>query len=138
MIKGFRDFLLRGNVVALSVAVVIGAAFSNIVGKFTSGLIEPILAALGGGNAANGLGFSLRHGSPEIEKTTFVNLGSVINAGITFVITAAVVYFVFILPMNAVTERIKRGAQPEPEALAPEVELLQEIRDLLRARSADL
>jgi large conductance mechanosensitive channel len=135
MIKGFRDFLLRGNVVALAVAFVIGAAFANIVSQFTAGLIKPIIAALGGSSAVNGLGFSLRHGSAEIEKNTFIDFGLVINAAITFVITAAVVYFAFVLPMNAVTERIKRGKEPEPEAISPEVELLKEIRDLLATRA---
>jgi large conductance mechanosensitive channel len=134
MIKGFRDFLMRGNVVALAVAVVIGAAFSNIVGSFTKGLVQPIISALGGNGAANGLGFSLRHGSTEIEKSTFMDFGSVINATITFIITAAVVYFVFVLPMNAAMERIKRGQEPAPEIPAPEVALLEEIRDLLKDR----
>jgi large conductance mechanosensitive channel len=137
MIKGFRDFLLRGNVVALAVAVVVGTAFTGIVTKFTEGLILPVIAALGGTKAPNGLGFSLRHGSDEIEKTTFLDFGIVLNAAVTFLITVAVVYFVFVLPMNIVTERIKRGQQPVPEDPTPEVALLKEIRDLLRDRPTD-
>lgn len=138
MIKGFRDFLMRGNVVALAVAVVIGAAFSDIVGAFTNGLIKPIIAALGGSNAASGLGFPLRGGPTEVElrKSTFMDFGSVINAGITFVITAAVVYFVFVVPMNRFTERIKRGQEPVPEEPTPEVALLKEIRDLLKEQQS--
>lgn len=135
MIKGFRDFLLRGNVVGLAVAVVIGAAFSNIVTQFTNGLIKPIISALGGGDAVNGLGYSLRHGSAEIEKSTFLDLGGVTNAAVAFVITAAVVYFVFVVPMNTLTERIKRGKEPEAETIAPEIALLTEIRDLLADRT---
>jgi large conductance mechanosensitive channel len=138
MIKGFRDFLMRGNVVALAVAVVIGAAFNSIVTAFTKGLVQPIISALGGSNAANGLGFSLRHGSDAIEKSTFMDFGGVINAAITFLITAAVVYFVFVVPMNSVMERIKRGQEPPPETTSPEVELLKEIRDLLQTRNSQL
>lgn len=138
MIKGFRDFLMRGNVVALAVAVVIGAAFSDIVAAFTKGLVQPIISALGGKGAVNGLGFSLRHGNTAIEKATFMDFGGVINAAITFLITAAVVYFIFVVPMNSVMERIKRGQEPAPEAASPEVELLKEIRDLLKARNPQL
>ena len=138
MIKGFRDFLLRGNVVSLAVAVVIGVAFNAVVTEFTKGLIQPIINALGGNNAGTGLGFSLRSGSAAMKTATFLNFGGVINALITFVITAAVVYFVFVLPMNVLQERIKRGQAPEAEeqAIAPEVELLAEIRDLLRSRAS--
>ena len=137
MIKGFRDFLLRGNVVSLAVAVVIGVAFNAVVTEFTKGLVQPIINALGGNQAGNGLGFSLRSGSTAIKTATFLNFGGVINALITFVITAAVVYFVFVLPMNVLQDRIKRGQAPEAEeqAIAPEVELLAEIRDLLKSRA---
>jgi large conductance mechanosensitive channel len=137
MIKGFRDFLLRGNVIALAVAVVIGAAFNAVVTEFTKGLITPIINALGGTKAVNGLGFSLRHGSAAIEAGTFINLGNVLSALINFVITAAIVYFVFVVPMNTIQERIKRGKAPEAEeqAIAPDVELLTEIRDLLKTRA---
>jgi large conductance mechanosensitive channel len=139
MIKGFRDFLLRGNVISLAVAVVIGVAFNAVITEFTKGLIQPIINALGGNKAADGLGFSLRSGSTAIKTATFLNFGGVINALITFAITAAVVYFVFVMPMNVLQDRIRRGKDPEAEeqAIAPDIELLKEIRDLLKARAAD-
>jgi len=123
MLQGFKEFVMRGNVIDLAVAVVVGAAFAAVVKGFSDYIINPILAAFGGGDAA-GLGFQLTD-----NPSTFVDLGAVITAIITFLITMAVVYFVFVLPMNKIRERT---AQPTPEeAAATEVELLTEIRDLL-------
>lgn len=129
MLKGFKDFLMRGNVVDLAVAVVIGAAFTTIVTAFTNGLIKPLISAIGGSDAAQGLGFRIL-GSNE---ATFMDFGGVINAAINFVIVAAVVYFVIVLPVKHVQERRKRGEEPGP-AEPTDVELLIEIRDLLRAQ----
>lgn len=131
MLKGFKDFLLRGNVVELAVAVVIGTAFTAIVTAFTDGLIQPLINAAGSSDAAKGLGFHLRGGN----ESTFVDVGGVINAAINFLIVAAIVYFVFVLPMQKLQQRRKRGeetGQPEPT----DVELLREIRDLLREERA--
>jgi large conductance mechanosensitive channel len=128
--KGFKDFLLRGNVVELAVAVVIGAAFTAIVTAFTTGLIKPLINAIGGTNAAQGLGFYII----GANKSTFMDVGGVINAGINFVIVAAIVYFAFVLPVKKIQERRKRGQEPGP-AEPTDVELLAEIRDLLRAQS---
>jgi len=124
--KGFKDFLLRGNVVDLAVAVVIGAAFTTVVTAFTTGLIKPLINAIGGTNAAKGLGFNIL-GSND---ATFMDVGGVINAVINFVIVAAVVYFAFVLPVKHVQERRKRGQEPGPSE-PTDVELLIEIRDLL-------
>jgi large conductance mechanosensitive channel len=124
--KGFKDFLLRGNVVELAVAVVIGAAFTTVVTAFTSGLIKPLISAIGGTNAAKGLGFNIL-GSND---ATFMDIGGVINAAINFVIVAAVVYFAFVLPVKHVQERRKRGQEAGPSE-PTDVELLIEIRDLL-------
>ncbi len=129
MFKGFKDFLLRGNIVELAIAVVIGTAFTAVVTKFTAAVINPIIARLGGVNA-DGLGFQLGNAG---DPTTFVDLGAVITAIITFVITAAVVYFVFVVPMNKISERRKRGMQPA-DAAPTDSELLSEIRDLLKAQ----
>lgn len=126
MFKGFKDFLLRGNVVDLAVAVVIGAAFTTVVTAFTTGLIKPLINAIGGTNAAKGLGFNIL-GSND---ATFMDVGGVINAVINFVIVAAVVYFAFVLPVKHVQERRKRGQEPGPSE-PTDVELLIEIRDLL-------
>lgn len=129
MFKGFKDFLLRGNVVDLAVAVVIGAAFTSIVTAFTTGLIKPLINAIGGADAAQGLGFNII-GS---NKTTFMDIGGVINAAINFVIVAAIVYFAFVLPVKHIQERRKRGQEAGPSE-PTDVELLKEIRDLLSAQ----
>jgi large conductance mechanosensitive channel len=130
MLKGFKDFLMRGNVVDLAVAVVIGTAFTAIVTAFTTGIIKPLINAIGGSNAAQGLGFHVLPSNPS----TFIDLGSVINAAINFVIIAAVVYFLIVLPVQKIQERRKRGQEPGP-AEPTDVELLIEIRDLLRQQS---
>ena len=129
MLKGFKDFLMRGNVVDLAVAVVIGAAFTAIVTAFTNGLIKPLISALGGSNAAKGLGFNIL----AKNDATFMDFGGVINAAINFVIVAAIVYFLIVLPLKHVQERRKRGEEAGP-AEPTDVELLTEIRDLLRAQ----
>ena len=130
MIKGFKDFVLRGNVVDLAVAVVIGAAFATVVKSFTDGIIQPLLAAVGGGNPGDGLGFRLNGDNPK----TLVDLGLIIGAVINFLIIAAVIYFLIIVPMNLLLERRRRGEEPEPASPPEDIVLLQEIRDLLRDR----
>jgi large conductance mechanosensitive channel len=124
MIKGFKDFLLRGNVVDLAVAVVIGTAFTLLVGQFTASFLEPLIALIGGGG--------LDGGTFTINGQVF-DWGAFVNQVITFVLTATVVYFVVVLPMKALMERRKRGEEAGP-AEPTQVELLVEIRDLLRAQ----
>ncbi|MCA1004461.1 large conductance mechanosensitive channel protein MscL [Rhodococcus hoagii] len=123
MLKGFKDFLLRGNVLDLAVAVVIGAAFTAIVTAFTGNIIEPLIAALGGDNDL-GLGKELVEGN----HATFVDIGAVITAIINFVIIAAVVYFVLIVPANAAKARF---ATVKEDKKASEADLLIQIRDIL-------
>ncbi|MFV0427123.1 MAG: large conductance mechanosensitive channel protein MscL [Beutenbergiaceae bacterium] len=133
MIKGFKEFILRGNVIELAIAVVIGSAFAAVVDTFVSAIVQPILAVFGSVDAA-GLGIDLRAGDTvDGVDPTFLDLGVILNALIVFLITALVVYFVFVLPMNAYTERMKKlkgvtDDEPEPT----EAELLTEIRDLLK------
>jgi large conductance mechanosensitive channel len=124
MLKGFKDFLLRGNVVELAVAVVIGAAFTAVVTSFTESFLRPLIGLIGGGGRAGG--------SFEVDGQTFA-WGDFLNALITFVLTAAVVYFVVVLPMKLILERRSRGEEPGPVE-PTQVELLVEIRDLLRAQ----
>lgn len=126
MIKGFKDFILRGNVIDLAVAVVIGAAFTSIVSAFTESVIQPLLNAISPPNSS-GLGFQLVSG----KESTYVDFSAVITAAINFLIVAAVVYFIFVLPVNTIKERRKRGEEAGP-AEPTDVELLAEIRDLLR------
>ncbi len=129
MLKGFKDFILRGNIVDLAVAVVIGTAFAKVVDTMVSSIVTPLINAVGSPETA-GLGFMIRSG----QENTLVNLSAIINSLIVFLITAAVVYFVFVAPMNHLAERRKRGIEPEPEAPSEDILLLQEIRDELRAR----
>ncbi|WP_040159900.1 large conductance mechanosensitive channel protein MscL [Mobilicoccus massiliensis] len=128
MLEGFKDFILRGNVIELAVAVVIGSAFQKVVDTVVTNLVTPVVNAAGNPQTS-GLGIPLR---PDMPKATFLDFSAIINALIVFVLTAAVVYFVFVLPMNKLAERRKEGVEPEPEKPSEEILLLQEIRDLLR------
>lgn len=129
MLKGFKEFILRGNVVDLAVAVVIGAAFGLIVSSFTEKIIQPLINAITPAGSA-GLGVEIVAGKPS----TYVDFAAVITALINFLIVAAVVYFVIVLPLNAIKARRARGEEAGP-AEPTDVELLGEIRDLLAAQS---
>ena len=128
MLKGFKDFILRGNVVDLAVAVVIGAAFATIVTAFTDSVIKPLINAITPASSP-GLGVTLIAG----KDSTYVDFAAVITAAINFVIVAAVIYFAIVLPVNVIQERRRRGEEAGP-AEPTEVELLAEIRDLLSAQ----
>lgn len=124
MLKGFKDFILKGNVIDLATAVIIASAFTAIVTAFTTGVVQPIINTIPWSpDAAKGLGFNIISDKPS----TFVNIGDVITAAINFVIVAAVVYFVIILPYNKLSELGGFGTKSE----VTEVALLTEIRDLL-------
>lgn len=125
MFKGFRDFILRGNVIDLAIAVVIGAAFNSVVSAFGESFIKPLIKVCSGHGELAGQ-FTIR-GVP-FKWADFV------NATISFLITAAVVYFVFVLPMNKLATLRKRGQAPKPEQVSDEIRLLTEIRDALVAR----
>jgi len=130
MLKGFKEFIMRGNVIELAIAVVIGAAFTKIVSSVTDGVINPLIASFGSGQEVTGLNFAIRSGN----DATIVDLNGVLTAIINFLIVAAIVYFLIVAPMNALMERRRRGEEPEPAAPAEDILLLQEIRDLLRDR----
>jgi large conductance mechanosensitive channel len=125
MLKEFRQFILRGNVVDLAVAVVIGAAFGAVVAAFVADIITPIVAAILGKSDFSALQFT-------INGSTF-RYGSFFNAVISFLTIAAAVFFFVVKPVNALSARRKAKEEPEPEAPAEDVLLLTEIRDLLRA-----
>ncbi len=134
MLKGFKDFILRGNVIELAIAVVIGSAFTALVAAFTTNIINPVIAAAGGVNA-DGLGFRIWQDNPA----TFINFGAVLTAMVTFVITAGVVYFIFVAPMNKINSMVKNRLsteEPEEEPLPADTALLAEIRDLLKEAAA--
>ncbi|MGO4615152.1 large conductance mechanosensitive channel protein MscL [Nocardia sp. 2YAB30] len=125
MFKGFKEFLMRGNVIDLSVAVVMGTAFTSIVTSVTKGIVNPLLAVFGSTNEL-GLGVQLIADKPA----TFIAIGPIITAAIDFVMVAAVLYFVLILPMKTIKNRFGTTKAAEPT----ETELLIEIRDLLAER----
>jgi large conductance mechanosensitive channel len=118
MLKGFREFVLRGNVVDLAVGVIIGAAFSGIVDSLVKDLITPTLGLLGG--------------TPDFSawKAGPVALGNFVNAIIAFLIKAAGLYFLVVLPFSRFLA--KKEAAPPP---TPTETLLREIRDLLARRA---
>jgi len=131
MLQGFKDFLFRGNIVDLAVAVVIGTAFTALVTTVTAAVIEPIINVFGGASV-DGLSFRIISDNP---KTT-VDLAAVINAIITFVIIAAVVYFVFVVPSKKLMEKLQTGEEDEPEGPSEDILLLREIRDALGGSAA--
>jgi large conductance mechanosensitive channel len=124
--KEFREFITRGNVIDLAVAVIIGLAFTAIINAIVSGLITPLIGMIGG-NDFSDLDFT-------INGSTF-EYGLVINAVIQFLLIAAAVFFLIVKPINMLNERRRRGEEPELEELSDEAALLSEIRDLLRDRS---
>ena len=128
MLKGFKDFLMRGNVVDLAVAVVIGAAFGLVVQGFLNGLINPLIAAIAGKRDLQSVGrFTLNDAQ--------FSIGLVLTPLLNFVLVGAAIYFLVVMPLNKLAERRARGVEPETKAPSEEVALLTEIRDSLRARS---
>jgi large conductance mechanosensitive channel len=126
VLKGFKDFLLRGNVVDLAVAVVIGAAFGGVVSAFATDFLGGLLGVVGGTPDFGDAGFDANGGR--------VVIGSTVNALINFVIVAAVVYVAVVLPVQKLMARRGAGLEPEVVAVSEDIALLQEIRDLLKAR----
>ncbi|HSV64807.1 MAG TPA: large conductance mechanosensitive channel protein MscL [Mycobacteriales bacterium] len=126
MLRSFRAFLFRGNVVELAVAVAIGTAFTTLIGVFGTSFIKPLVGLLGGGGVAGGT-FTIR-------GQTF-DWGAFANAIIFFVITAAAIYFVVVMPMEQVKNRLTKRDGVEPAPKPTDVELLTEIRDLLRQQA---
>lgn len=133
MLKGFRDFILRGNVIDLAVAVVVGAAFSAVVGALVDGVFNPLIGAMFN---AESLSSTLVVEIPLVVGSAKLAFGAVLAALIQFVLTAAVLYFAFVLPINTVRKRVeaKKAAGEATSAPPSEVELLTEIRDLLAAQ----
>jgi large conductance mechanosensitive channel len=132
MLKGFKEFILRGNVVDLAVAVVIGAAFGAVVNSLVKDILTPLIAAIVGQHDFSVLEFT-------IHKSTF-RYGDLINSLISFLLIAIAIYFFVVVPMNALAERrahrIAAGerADEELQAKPDEVVVLEQIRDLLSAQ----
>jgi large conductance mechanosensitive channel len=119
MLKGFRDFIMRGNVVDLAVAVVIGAAFGAVIVAFVADIITPLIAAIAGKPDFSQLTFTINH-------SRFL-YGSFINAIISFLLIAAAIYFVVVVPMNKLAERRARGQAPADATTKQCPECLSEI-----------
>jgi large conductance mechanosensitive channel len=130
LIKGFKEFIARGNVIDLAVAVVIGAAFTSVVNAIVAGLINPLIALFFDAASLDEVGPTF---TGIWGQEVFFPLGMIVGAVISFLAVALVVYFVFVYPMNRMKERAaaKQGITEEPEALPSEAELLIQIRDLL-------
>ena len=126
MIKGFKEFVMKGNVVDLAVGIAIGVAFTTLVAAFGTYFVNPIVAVAGGDNA-RGFGFEITN------EATFVNIGAIINALIVFVVTMAVIYFAIVVPMEKM-QSLRRRGEEEPEATPEDIALLREIRDALQRR----
>ena len=123
-IRGFKDFIMRGNVIDLSVGIVIGAAFTALVTAITKSLLEPLIRVFSGGKELSGY---------WLVRDVQFDWAASVNALITFVITAAVLYFLVVTPTNKLAERRRQGVEPESKAPSEEILLLREIRDALRA-----
>ena len=107
MLKGFKQFVFRGNVVDLAVAVVIGAAFGAVITSFVTNVLTPLIAAIVGKPDFSSFAFTL--------NGSVINYGLFLNALIAFLLIAAAIYFFVIAPMNAYTARSRRGeAPPDP------------------------
>ncbi|GLB67126.1 large conductance mechanosensitive channel protein MscL [Arthrobacter mangrovi] len=129
MLKGFRDFIMKGNVIDLATAVIIGTAFSAVVNALVKNVLMPFIAGL--------------VGSPNFDdfavwnfNGNLVQFGVLLTAIVNFLLIAAAVYFIIIVPMNHIIERRNRllGITPEAETVDPQIALLTEIRDSLRTR----
>ncbi|MEP7088931.1 MAG: large conductance mechanosensitive channel protein MscL [Nocardioidaceae bacterium] len=118
MLKGFKDFIMRGNLVELAVAFIIGGAFATVVTSFTA-VVLSLIAKL--------------TGSKNPDMTSFkpgqIPVGAFLTATVAFLIVAAVVYFFVVTPYNALQARMSQGEEPAPPS--PDIALLTEIRDLL-------
>jgi large conductance mechanosensitive channel len=106
MIKGFRDFILRGNVVDLAIAVLIGVAFGAVVTAVTKDLLTPLIAAIGGQPNFSALSFTVHH--------SVFRYGDVVNAVISFLVVAAVIYFLVVVPLNRLVARQKADPESPP------------------------
>ena len=123
MLKGFRDFLMRGNIVDLAVAVIIGVAFNDVVNGLIKGIIDPLIALLAPGQIK------------DLETALLLGpfkIGMVLSAAINFVVKAGVVYFLIVQPFSRLAARFA----PPAAATPPDVVLLAEIRDILKQQKS--
>ncbi|WP_052748484.1 large conductance mechanosensitive channel protein MscL [Cellulomonas sp. FA1] len=136
--QGFKDFISRGNAIELAVGVVVGAAFTAVVGALQDGFISPLIGWVFGKPNLAGLWdigpYTWRTPGPGEDPIAPIQVGVILNALLQFLITAAAIYFLIVVPLNALAARRKKGVEDEPAAPAEDILLLQEIRDLLSQR----
>jgi large conductance mechanosensitive channel len=129
VIKGFKEFIMRGNVVELAVAVVMGAAFGAIVNALVNDIVMPLITAIFGKQDYSKLYWTVNHAQ--------IMYGSMLNAVLSFLMIATGVYFCIVVPINHVNARRRRHlGLPDPVDKPTEIELLTQIRDLLSSREA--
>lgn len=134
MLQGFKEFITKGNVIDLAVAVVIGTAFTAIVNAVVSAVITPLVSLFFDADETGKIGIQVEG---IYGQTVTFPIGELISAIISFLAVALIVYFVFVLPMNTWKERqAARNPAVEEETLPSEQELLIEIRDALRKHDA--
>jgi len=127
MLKGFKEFISRGNVIDLAVAVVIGAAFTGVVTAFTQNVIQPLIDRIGAGPDSEYGILQIPLGGEQ-----YVDLNAVLSAGINFLLVAAVIYFLIVAPFKKIHE-LGENAESGETSEETELTLLKEIRDLLHA-----
>jgi large conductance mechanosensitive channel len=125
MLKGFREFLLRGNLIDLAVAFVVGAAFTAVVMSLVDNILMPLIGKMGG--------------EPNFDSIDVagIPIGAFVTDLVAFALIAAAVYFLVVAPYNRLLEMRKRGEVEEPEVVEENTLLLREIRDALTEKSSD-
>ncbi len=138
MLKGFKEFVMRGNVIDLAVAVVIGTAFGKVVSSLVDKVLNPVIAGVFRvPDLANFATWTIYNGGTPLDPTddATVSFGALLNSLINFLLVAAAIYFAVVLPLNTLAERAaaRRATRAVVEAAGPtEIELLTEIRDALK------
>ncbi|WP_402374380.1 large conductance mechanosensitive channel protein MscL [Isoptericola rhizosphaerae] len=128
MLAGFKTFIMRGNVVDLAVGIVIGSAFALVITGLMDGILNPLIAAIFGEPDISGVGTFELNGA-------FFSIGLFLQAVLNFLIVAAALYFVVVMPMNMYAERRRRVEDEVAEEPDADLALLTEIRDLLAAQA---
>jgi large conductance mechanosensitive channel len=130
MLKGFREFIMKGNVLDLAVAVIIGAAFAQVVNAMVEAVLMPLISALVGSPNFDSFAMLTVNGND-------IRFGVLLTALVNFLLVAAAVYFAIVLPMNKMIEARNRrlGIDPTEEEADAQVQLLTEIRDALHRRT---
>lgn len=139
-LNGFKEFIARGNAVELAVGIVVGAAFTAVVTSIIDGVINPLIGGIFGRPNLDDI-WTITLGNAEwvdsagvTQHGAHIKFGMILTALINFLIVAAAIYFIVVVPLNKFAAMRKEGEEPEPEAPTEDVLVLQEIRDLLKAQ----